>query len=128
MPSMCAWRRQGWQWETWRARRRWSRTPSMPSAAAGDDRLHALAAPAADELVVLLGQAPAGAEQRALDGRAAEAHPLADLAVGEPLELAQHEDLVMGLGEAAERAAEVVELLLGVDGGVGLGRGLTSRP
>ena len=86
----------------------------MP-AGGGDDRLDAHAALAGDELVVLLGQALAGAEERALDAGAAEAHAVADLAVGEALELAQDEDLVVGVGEAAERAAEVVELLLGVD-------------
>ena len=49
---------------------------------------------------------------------AAEAQALADLAVGEALELAHDEDLVVGVRQAAERAAEVVELLLGVDRGV----------
>jgi hypothetical protein len=44
--------------------------------------------------------------------------------IGETLELAQHEDLVMRVRKAAKGAAEVVELLLGVDGGVG--RGLRS--
>ena len=83
---------------------------------------------AGDEVVVLLGQPPAGAEERGLDGRAAHAHALADLAVGQALELAQHEDLVVGLRQAAERAAQVVELLLGGDRGVGQRPVLTSLP
>ncbi len=114
-PAATAWRRQGWQWATWRARRRVSRAPRRPLDGGRDDRLDAQAALAGGELVVLLGQPPAGAEERALDGRAAHAHPLADLAVGEALELAQDEDLVVGVRQAAERAAQVVELLLGGD-------------
>ena len=47
-----------------------------------------------DQLVVLLGEAPAGAEQRRLDGRTAHAQALADLAVAQALELAHDEDLV----------------------------------
>ena len=62
-----------------------------------DDPLDAQAAGAGDDVVVLLGQPAAGAEQRRLDGRAAHAHALADLLVGEALELAQDEDLVVGL-------------------------------
>ena len=88
-----------------------------------DDALDALAAGAGDDVVVLLGQAAAGAEERRLDGRAAHAHPLADLLVAQALELAQDEDLVVGLAEPAERAAEVVEVLLGLDGGVRRGPG-----
>ena len=67
-PAASASRRQGWQCERWRARRRGSRAPSAVLAGGGDDRLDALAALAGDELVVLLGQAPAGAEERRLDG------------------------------------------------------------
>ena len=96
-----------------------SRAPSAVSPADGDDRLDALAALAGDELLVLLAQALAGAEERALDAGAADAEALADLAVGEALELAHHEDLVVGVRQAAEGAAQVVELLLGVDRGVG---------
>src|SRR5947209_7200532 len=46
------------------------------------------AALAAGQLVVLLGQPPAGAEERALDDRSRHAHLLGDLPVGEALELA----------------------------------------
>ena len=66
-------RRQGWQWERWRAIRRWSRRPAARPPAAVDDAAHAHAALAADDLLVLLGEPPARAEQRALDGRAAHA-------------------------------------------------------
>ena len=38
-----------------------------------------------------------------------QVHALADLAVGEALELAQDEDPVMGLGELVEGAAQVLE-------------------
>ena len=58
-----------------------------------------------------LAETAAGAEQRRLDRRAAEAEALADLAVGEALELTHDEDLVVGVRQAAERAAEVVETL-----------------
>ena len=84
-----------------------------------DDALHAAAALAADELVVLLGEAPAGAEQRRLDRRAAHAQALADLAVAQALELAHDEDLVVGLGEPAERALQVLQRHPLVDRGVG---------
>ena len=84
-------------------------------AGIGDDPLDAQAAGAGRELVVLLAQPLARAEQRALDRRAAHAHALADVLVAQALELAHHEDLVMGVGQPAEGAAEQVELLLGVD-------------
>ena len=99
--------------------RRWSRAPRVPAAARGDDRLDAAAALAADELGVLLGEPAARAEERGLDRRPAHAEPLADLAVAEALELAHDEDLVVGLGEAAEGAAQVVERHLLVDRDVG---------
>ena len=118
-PAASASRRHGWQCDRWRARRRESRVAQAGAGGRGDQALDPHAARAADEVVVLLGQAPARAEQRALDGRAAHAHPVADLAVGEAFELAQDEDLVVRVGQAAERAAQVVELLLGRDGVVG---------
>ena len=86
----------------------------------GDDRLHARAALARREALVLLAQAPAGAEQRALDARLGHPEALADRLVAQALELAQDEDLVMRVRERAERAAQVVELLL--DGDRRLGR------
>ena len=93
-----------------------------------DQALDPLAAGAADEVVVLLGQPPPRAEQRALDRWAAHAQALADLAVGQPLELAHHEDLVMRVGQPDERAAQVVELLLGGDRGVGRRVGADEPP
>src|SRR6185312_12085411 len=78
-------------------------------AAAFDQALDAEAALAARELRVLLGEAAARTEQGRLDRRAAHAQAPADLAVGEALELAHHEDVVMGLGQPAEGAAQVVE-------------------
>src|SRR5207247_11143079 len=86
---------------------------------AGDDRLDAPAALAADQLGVLLAEPAPRAEERGLDRRAAHAEALADLAVAEALELAHHEDLVVGFRQAAESAAEMVERHLLVDGGVG---------
>ena len=86
-----------------------------------DGGLHAHAALAGGELVVLLAQPLAGAEQRALDGGAAHAHPLADVLVAAALELAHHEDLVVALRQAAERAPQVVEVLLGAERVVRLG-------
>ena len=64
-------------------------------------------------------QPPARAEQRALDRRLAHPEPVADLAVAQPLELAHDEDVVMGLRQPAERAAEVVERELRVDDRLG---------
>src|SRR6185503_18732779 len=61
---------------------------------------------------VLLLEAAAGAEQRALDGRASHVHLLRDLAVREPLELAQHQHAVMVPRQPAECGAELVEPLL----------------
>ena len=49
--------------------------------------------------------------------------PAADLRVAQALELAQDEDLVVGLRQAAERAAQAVELELGRDGRVRGGAG-----
>ena len=93
------------------------------SAAVRMIALDALAAGAGDDVVVLLGQAPARAEERGLHGRPAHAHPAADLRVAQALELAQDEDLVVGLRQAAERAAQAVELVLGRDGDVRRGAG-----
>ena len=87
-------------------------------AALVDDALHAQAALAADELLVLLAEALAGAEERALDRGAGHVEALADLAIGEPLELAHHEDVVVHRRQAAERAAQAVERELALDGGV----------
>ena len=122
-PAPAAMRRHGWQWATWRARRRESRTPTAPAPRGRDDRLDAQAARAGDELVVLLGQALARPEQGALDGRARQAEAVADLAVGKTLELAQDEDLVMHVRQAAERAAQARDVLLGSDGLDGSGAG-----
>ena len=79
-------------------------------AVGADHGHHPLAAPAADELVVLLGQPPAGAEQGALDHRPRHAHALADLLVGEAFELAQDENFVVALRQTAEGATQIVEL------------------
>ena len=55
--------------------------------------------------------------------------PLADLAVGEALELAHDEDVVVGLRQPAERAAEVVDRELRVDDArPAPRRGAASRP
>jgi hypothetical protein len=93
--------------------------PRVAVPGGGDDPLHAQAAGAGGEVVVLLAEPLAGAEEGALDGWPAEAHDLADVLVAAPLELAQDEDLVVRVGQAAERAAQVVELLLDVNHGVG---------
>src|SRR4051794_1385381 len=82
----------------------------------GEDRTDALAALAADELGVLLLEAPARAEERALDLRAGHPEALPEFVVGEALELAHDQDLVVGLAEAAKRALQVVERLLVLDG------------
>ena len=78
---------------------------------ASDHGADELAAAAGVELGVLVLELAAGAEQRALHGRRRELHLLADLAVGEALELAHHDDPVVGVRQLVERAAEVVEAL-----------------
>src|SRR4029453_4546233 len=80
---------------------------------AGVDALPAPPAAAGPRSPVLLAEPLARAEQGALHGPAGHAETLADVGVAAPLELAQHEDLVVRLGEAAERARQVLELLLG---------------
>src|SRR3954452_19908147 len=73
-PAANAGRRQGWALEAWRGLLRSARAaaprplppapgPRAPAGAVADDRLHATAALAGDELLVLLGQAPPGAEE-----------------------------------------------------------------
>jgi hypothetical protein len=66
-------------------------------ARGGDDRLDALAALAADELVIFHSEALARAKQRALHDRSRHPEALADLVVRESLELAHHQDLVVVL-------------------------------
>ena len=77
-----------------------------------DRDLDLLAAATAGELLVFLSQLAPSPEQRALDHRARHPGPAADLLVGETLELAHHEQLVVVLGQAAERAAQILEALL----------------
>ena len=93
--------------------------PTARPVGASTMRAHAHAALTADELLVLLAEPAAGAEQRALDSGAAHAEAVADLAVREALELAHDEDVVVGLRQPAEGAAEVVDRELGVDDRVG---------
>src|SRR5207247_2327170 len=77
-----------------------------------DEPLRAIASLARDDLVVLCAEATTRTEQRAFHRRPAQAEPLADLPVGETLEFAHDEDLVVGLGEPAERSSQVLELKL----------------
>ena len=88
---------------------------AQPSAV--DRRLDLLAALAAGQLLVLLAELATRAEQAALDHLAGHVEALADLVVGHALELAHHQQLVMGRREAAEGAAEVIEPLLALDRG-----------
>src|SRR5437763_6036936 len=74
-----------------------------------DQRLDARASPPGGQLLVLLAQPATGTEQSALNHRASHSEPLADLAVGEALELAQNQHAVMVLGQSPERSAQVVE-------------------
>src|SRR5579884_196146 len=86
-----------------------------PVAPRVEHRPHVLATPAAREIVELLRQPSTGAEQGALDDHLRHPELIADLAVGEALELAQDDDLVVAVREAAESPAQVVELLFGLD-------------
>ena len=99
-----------------------------PARRVGDDRLHALAALAGDELLVLLAEALARAEERRLDRRAAHAQAIADLGVGAALELAHHEDLVMGLAQPGERPLQPGHRVLLLEGRVGRVRGARHPP
>ena len=115
-PARLGLARQGWQWARWRASWRRSRSPRRRSrlrrGRSSISDLDLLAAPAAGQLVVLLAELAAGPEQGALDHLARHAEPVADLVVGEALELAHDEQLVVALGQAAEGAAQVVERCL----------------
>ena len=73
---------------------------------------HRDAAPPLGDVGVLALEPPAGAEQRALHRRLGELEPLGDLPVGEPLELAQHENPCVDVGQLVEGAAQVLEALL----------------
>ena len=77
-----------------------------------DRALHLLTAPAAGQLLVLLGQLAASAEQAALDHLPGHAEPVPDLVIADALQLAHHQQLMVGIGEPAEGAAQVVETLL----------------
>ena len=92
-----------------------SESAALPAV---DNRAGALASPAADELLVLLRETAPGAEQGALDDWARHPQPRADLAVRQSFQLAQDEDPVMKLRHPPEGAAQVIELLLGLDGDV----------
>jgi hypothetical protein len=99
-----------------------------PDLLARDQRPDLLAAPPADELVVLLAQLPAGPEQRALHDRAGHAELLPDLGVGQALELAHHDDLVVILGEPVEGTLKVLDGLLAVDRDIRRRRGRDQDP
>jgi hypothetical protein len=85
-----------------------AQSPYRLLAAGIDHRLHLLATAAARNLLVLDAQAAARPEQRALDYRPRHPQPLADLRVGQAFELAQDDDLVVGLGESSERSTKIV--------------------
>ena len=89
--------------------------PGPPAAHRRERRLHLAAALAGDEVVVLGLEALAGAEEGALDGRAAHAELLADLCVGTALELAEHDDVDVRLRQRAQRALEALERLACLD-------------
>jgi len=91
-------------------------------AVRGDDCLDLLAPSSAGKLVVLLPKAPASTEQHALHDGLRDAHALTDLVIGATLELSQHDHPVVALGQTAERAPEIVEPLLALEGDVGRGR------
>src|ERR1700733_7819320 len=94
-------------------------TPERAALPGIDHRAGALAAAAADQLLILLGQTAPGAEQGALDDRPRHSQLLADLEVGETLELAQDEDPMVDIRHPPKRGAEVLQLLLALDGDVG---------
>jgi hypothetical protein len=76
-----------------------------------DDALDTFAPTPTDELVVLLAQLPTGPEQGALNDPLGHPEGLPDLRVRAALELAHDDEPVVTLGQAAERASEVVEAL-----------------
>ena len=91
--------------------------PSVPQAAhslrhPGHHRSHAQTPLTRRDLAVLVAQSLPGPEQHAFHGGARDAHAGGDLVVGEPLQLAHHEYLGLGRWEAAERLAQVLEVLL----------------
>ncbi len=63
-----------------------------------------------DEILDLVRQRPARAEEQRLEGGRGEAEDLGDLGVRPPLELAEHERLALRGRDPLERAHELVEL------------------
>ena len=118
-PAASASRRQVWQCERWRARRRVSRVPSRLSAAVM--MIVWMRRQRAPETMSSNSSVSRRRARNSVDSTAGRLIPIRRpiSCVGEALELAQDEDLVVGLGEPAERAAEAVEVLLGRDRGVG---------
>jgi hypothetical protein len=80
-----------------------------------DHRLHLLATAATRDLLVLGAQAAARPEERALHHGPRHPQPLADLRIGQTFELAQDDDLVVGLGQSSERSAKIIELLAALE-------------
>ena len=81
-------------------------------------RSHGHASLTCVDLVEAVAQPPTGAEQQALDRAVREAHPVADLVVGEPFQLSHHENLVLRAGKVVERHAQRFELASACDLGV----------
>ena len=103
-PAASAWRRHGWQCATWRARRRVSRAPRRPLVAvAMIDWMRRQRWPEASSSYSSDSRRRARKSVLSTAGRLMPMR-LADLAVGEAFELAQHEDLVVGVRQPAERA------------------------
>jgi hypothetical protein len=76
-----------------------------------DGGANLLATLATLELAKLLVQALACTEQRAFHHGPGHPEPLSDLAVGKTFELAHDQDAVMVLGQTAERALKIADLL-----------------
>ena len=121
-PASRASRRHGWQWARWRASWRRSRMPSLQQRSGSPARSASgrcwQRRPLTSSSYSSLSRRRARNRVLSTIGRR-HAEPLADLAVGEPLELAHDDDPVVALRQAVEGAAQVVERLLGLDRGVG---------
>ena len=114
-PAASASRRQLWQCERWRASRRVSRAPRRVCAAVA--MIPSIRRQRAPETMSSYSSVRRRRARNSVDSTAGRLMPMlvADLLVGEAFELAQDEDLVVRLREAAERAAQALDLLLGRD-------------
>jgi hypothetical protein len=96
--------------------------PERGKATCVDHLVHLSAAAPARYVLILLAQTTARAQERAFDHGQGHSGAPGDLGVGQALELPEHHDRVLPLGEAAERRVQRGQLLTLFEAGVRRGR------